>query len=191
MKNQENKKDLRLQMKELRNAMDSDTVEILSNQICRRLLELPDYQEAEYVLAYFPANHEVSLLPLMTAAIEAGKRVYLPRVEKHDMEFYPFTSMEDVKEGYMGIYEPVTTEAFPKADQAVCEKAIILMPGVVFDQDKNRLGYGGGYYDRYLSDLELYRIAVCYDFQVIEEELPVEPHDVKPQLLVTDKRYIF
>lgn len=187
-RNAEDKVRLRKKMKELRNRLDADEVKSLSEQICRNITNLPVYQKADVILSYFATGNEVSLITLMEAAVAEGKEVYLPKVRGREMDFFRYRTMEDVAPGYMGIYEPAATEMFQGKNQIEDMNTIILMPGLAFDHKKNRIGYGGGFYDRYLEDYEIYRIGVCYDFQITEEKIPYNMFDIKPDMIVTERQ---
>ncbi len=102
------------------------------------------------------------------------------------MEFYEITSDTEWNINEYGIKEPVSGENTKKlipTSQTLC-----LMPGVAFDKNKHRIGYGGGYYDKYLSDKEKYiTIALCFDFQIIDTEIPSNEFDISPQYIATEK----
>lgn len=185
----DSKTEIRKRMRALRNKMTEEEVQSFSEVICERIESLDVYREAEVILSYYPTQNEVSVLSLMDDAINKNKAVYLPRVQNRDMIFFRYQSVDDVTQGYMGIYEPVTTEMFEKTEENR-QTVIMLMPGTAFDQNRNRLGYGGGFYDRYLSGYEVYKIGVCYDFQITEEAIPTEPFDIRPDMIVTDKRIL-
>ena len=103
------------------------------------------------------------------------------------MDFYRIVSLDDLEEGYKGIREPGTCDGemlfHAGAGQ---EKSLMLMPGSVFDRERNRIGYGGGYYDRYLERETGFTVmAVCFDIQV-QEKIPSDIHDRKPDMILTE-----
>lgn len=103
------------------------------------------------------------------------------------MDFYVIRDKSELSIGSYGILEPVTdTIIYPD------EKSLIIMPGLVFDTKGNRIGYGGGYYDKYISEYNLgLKAAICFDFQIIEENIiEVEDTDVVPDMIITDSRNI-
>ena len=117
-------------------------------------------------------------------AFELGKKVFVPKVIGKNMIFVKIESFKELTQGYMGIREPVSS------DEADIKEGFMCMPGMVFDNECNRIGYGGGFYDRYLSkDNEFIKAALCYDFQILEE-IPHEPHDLKPDYVISEKRVI-
>jgi 5-formyltetrahydrofolate cyclo-ligase len=113
------------------------------------------------------------------------------------MNFYKISSYDELQSGAYGILEPITNEKYVPSQ--ICNdisgnktKDIIIIPGLVFDIKGNRIGYGGGYYDRYLLEHKnLIKCAVCYDFQIVDEGIiPYGKYDVKVDAIVTDKRLV-
>ena len=168
-----------------------------SEIICDKIVDLEVYQSSDIILAYMDTNNEVSLEKLIRRAEEDGKRVYIPKVEdKTRMEFYLLDG--DYSEGMYGIREPKNTSSARRFDIMLeyltdeKRQTLMLMPGLAFDADRNRIGYGGGYYDRYLKGFEKYpvtTIGICYDFQILKA-VPSERTDRKPDMIVTEKRVI-
>ena len=161
-------------------------------KITERILNLAAYRKADIVLGFAGYGSETDTVPLLETAIEDGKKVYCPvSRENGTMEFYRFRSRKDLTEGYKKIPEPsVEEERFDKKIQKKENRIFMLMPGVAFDEKRHRVGYGKGFYDRYL---EVFRpecvAAVCFECQIVEE-IPMEEFDVLPDLVVTDKRVI-
>ena len=115
-----------------------------------------------------------------------GKKVYAPKVlSKTDMEFYCLSDVDDLVSGYMGIMEPSDS-----CEKANTRNGLFIMPGLAFDYDFHRIGYGGGFYDRYLSeDNTFIKAALAFDFQLLES-IPYEEHDLKPDYIVTQTQFI-
>ena len=104
--------------------------------------------------------------------------------------FYEITSMEDLQPGYQGIREPVEKEERLYDSKMAGKDGIILVPGAVFDRQRSRMGYGKGFYDRFLSkNPGLFSAALAFECQ-IARKIPVEPHDIKPDMIVTEKERI-
>lgn len=101
------------------------------------------------------------------------------------MEFVKIKSYQDLAPGYMGIMEPVSD------DYASLKNGLLVMPGIAFDTQKNRIGYGGGFYDRYLQQhmSDFYKTAICFDYQIVEHIMS-EEFDIKPDKIITEKRII-
>lgn len=182
-----NKKELRQHMLEKRNALTASELKIYSDQIAEMVLNSDLYQNATNICVYQAFRNEVSCDKITEQALSDGKQVFVPvtDADSKTMEFYQITSDTRWVDGTYGIKEPV----IGSDSKTLMDKALILMPGLVFDQEKHRLGYGGGYYDKYLSiHKEHVTAALCYDFQVVEEALPYEEHDILPDYIVTERK---
>ena len=174
--------------------LDEETVELASQVICRKIMEIDAYEEATDVCLYMPMRNEVDVLLLAEAAEAEGKRVWVPKViEKTTgqgtdkkagvMVFNRFTGLgeDDIITGAYDIRESSSEEILEPN-----ETTLIIMPGAVFTPWKDRIGYGGGFYDKFLDDHpQCKTIAPCYDLQVVDE-LPVEAHDRKPDYVVSE-----
>lgn len=177
----ETKKAIRKQIFAARKACTDAQVEEWSRMITDRVTALSAFQKAERVLAYADYNHEVMTGFLIEEAWKAGKEVAVPKVVGKDMVFYKLTDFGQLEPGYFGIPEPARGEIVEWED------ALMIMPGVAFDRENHRVGYGGGFYDRFLEKHpSIGRLAVAFDFQMLLE-VPVEPTDIFPQILVTEK----
>lgn len=172
-----------------RNELSKDERQEKSRRIERKLLALPEYREAEYVLGFLGYGSEVETLSFLEKAVLDGKKVYCP-VSRPDgtMEFYRFTGRDALKEGYKGILEPSReAEIFDGTRQknGKCRE-LMIMPGVVFDKKCHRMGYGMGFYDRYLASyVPDFTAAVCFSCQIVEE-FQTEDHDFTPDMVLTE-----
>ena len=166
-----------------------------SQAICRRLMEDPAWNKAEAVLTYMNFRTEVITDSLVEAALLQGKRVYAPRIMDSGisgaMEFFAVTDPDALAVSPIGIREPLPDRAqrfhpglFPR------EKVLVVVPGTVFDEKRGRIGYAGGYYDRFLNEAEDFMtIALAFDCQIVPH-VPMEEHDVRPQIIMTETRII-
>ncbi len=112
-------------------------------------------------------------MPMLEQALRDGKRVAVPKVYGDDMKFIYMTDLTQVSKGYAGIPEPVADE--PVADDP---HALVLMPGMAFTKDGCRMGYGGGFYDKFLArEPQHPTLALCYDFQIVDT-IPTEDYDI-------------
>lgn len=138
-----------------------------------------EWKEAEGILTYISYNRELSTRPVLKRAFHEHKIVAAPRVEGNEMSFYVFRCIDELEKSTMGILEPIPNETkLPK-------KLLLIMPGVGFDQKGNRVGYGGGYYDRFLKkNPSLSSIALAYDFQIFPVVESWET-DKKPDKIIT------
>ena len=189
------KQQLRRIVAQRRRSYGREALAGMSAEITQQVLKLDVYQRSSCVFAYMELPGEVMMHGLILRCLQDGKRVALPRTEGKEMHFYEIGMPAGVREkaeedrilfaqlipGAMGILEP-DPEICPGMDGE--EDALIIMPGVAFDRNRNRVGYGGGYYDRYLS---LHRdhptVAVAYGFQIFDE-VPHADTDIRPQLLI-------
>jgi 5-formyltetrahydrofolate cyclo-ligase len=177
----ETKQHIRKQIYAARKTYTDDQIRLWSEDITGRVTELPVFKRAERILAYADYNHEVMTRYLIEEAWKAGKQVAVPKVAGKDMQFYLLEDFSQLEPGYFGIPEPVRGEAVDWQD------ALMIMPGVAFDKENHRVGYGGGFYDRFLEKHpQISRVAVAFSFQILEQ-VPVETTDIFPQILVTEK----
>ena len=183
------KKEMRKKMLSLRDSLSEKERMEKSREIAKRLFTLEEFQKAEVVLSYQSFRSEVETTEMNQKIRESGKSLYLPKTyaDRKEMAFYRVYSDADLIPGYQGILEPQEKEPFTeKLASLKPEKVLMLMPGAAFDDKGNRIGYGGGYYDRYLeSHPQLHTLALAFDMQVLFE-VPAEEQDIKPQLLVTE-----
>ena len=172
---------LRARMKALRAAVGDRAP--LDAKIFENLFACPAVARAEGVFVYCSFAAEADTRGIIRELLARGKRVYLPRTEGREMFAVRYTGGE-IRTGKFGIPEPVGAETADKPDACI-------LPLLAADGQFRRLGYGGGYYDRYFSrkGADLYKIGLCYDFQIVGE-VPSEPHDVLLDALVTDARVL-
>lgn len=180
----EEKRLIRKQIFAVRKQCTDQQIEDWSRRLTKQVLKLPQFLQADRIMAYADYNHEVMTRFIIEEAWKAGKEVAVPKVVGKDMIFYRLTDFSQLAPGYFGIPEPVGNEAVDWED------ALMIMPGVAFDRENHRVGYGGGFYDRFLEKHpHIKRIAVAFDFQLLEQ-VPTEPTDICPQILVTEKEVI-
>jgi 5-formyltetrahydrofolate cyclo-ligase len=158
-----------------------------SLRIKENLFGLREFKDAKIVLFFASFRDEVETIGMIKEALDMGKRVYLPKVEGNSLGIYEIEGLSDLKAGFMGIPEP---EADRDKKRDINQVNVIIVPGAAFDTDGNRLGYGKGYYDRLLRGNAAPLIALAFEEQVFEG-LPSEPHDVRMDIVVTEKRIIW
>lgn len=179
-----NKKLTRTAIKEKRYALRESEVQTLSQECVSKVLQFPELLEAKTVCVYMPTGNEIDTSAIIQYCLENQKRVAAPRIEGDTMEFYYFQSIVDLKQGAYDIWEPTGTE------RVTDEESVVIMPGVAFDLDCNRIGYGKGYYDKYLSKHpNMKKIALAYEFQIVGK-IKREIHDIRPEMIVTERRVI-
>jgi 5-formyltetrahydrofolate cyclo-ligase len=131
------------------------------------------YRQAKSIYGYLPYNQEVRTVSMLEQAIRDGKRVAVPKCYGDEMRFVWMEDLSKVEKGYANIPEPIADD--PIADD---ETALVLMPGLAFDPQGNRMGYGGGFYDKFLEKEPNHpTLALCYDFQMLPH-LETEAHDI-------------
>jgi phosphatidylglycerol:prolipoprotein diacylglycerol transferase len=185
------KQKLRQEYLKTRAALTAREREEKSRAIFTRLVALDVYKEAEIVLAYMDYNNEVRTTGWIEQALaQKAKRVFCPRVVDGNISFFEITALADLKPGFKGIKEPSGESLRFDAEVCAASKCLLLMPGVAFGRDRARLGYGGGYYDRFLHKYPaLPTVALAYDCQ-LAENVPSGKNDRKPDMIVTEKEII-
>jgi len=167
------KKELRRQIREKKRAMTEAEIVEKSEKLGLLFASSPLYQNANTIYGYLPYNQEVRTVAMLEQALCDGKRVAVPKVIGDEMVFIYMDDLSKVEKGYAGIPEPVAEG--PVADDA---HALVLMPGLAFDPQGHRIGYGGGFYDKFLaSEPEHPTLALCYDFQMLPH-LETEAFDI-------------
>ena len=176
------KKALRKRIAEQKRAMTPEQIEAASQRLAERLFQTDAYQNALSIYGYLSYNQEIRTLPILRRAMIDGKRVAVPKVYGDEMRFIWMDDLSLVAPGYYDIPEPIADG--PVADD---ELALMLMPGLAFDPEGHRVGYGGGFYDRYLAahpDHKL--VALCYGFQLVDH-LDCEAHDIPVHRVIPDE----
>lgn len=167
------KQALRKMIREKKRAMTEMQIEEASARLAQQLYQSPLYRQATTIYGYLPYNQEVRTIPMLEQALAEGKRVAVPKVYGDEMRFLYIDDLSRVEKGYAGIPEPIDDE--PVAEDPT---ALVLMPGLAFDRMGRRIGYGGGFYDKFLSaEPDHPTLALCYGFQMLDE-LPTEEFDI-------------
>lgn len=183
------KRDVRRDALRERDAIPYSGVISAARVVREHVRSWPPFRDAECVCCYVSVRSEVSTAGIILRALESEKRVIVPKVFGTDMRFFRIKSLtDDLERGTFGTLEPREgCEEVDSADADVC-----LVPGVVFDEFGNRIGYGKGYYDRLLKTLPraIPTLGLAYDCQV-RERIPAAPEDVPVQFIVTPERGVF
>lgn len=186
------KKEQRREGLKRRSGLTGEERACAEERIRKALFALPQYQNAGRLLIYASYGEEVSTWELMEAALAAGKQVFCPRVEgAGSMSFYRINGRKELAPGFRGILEPPAQEwrKYRMLPLSEGESDLVVMPGAAFDRSCGRLGYGGGYYDRFLQTRDIRKIALGFSCQILDT-LVQEPEDVRPDLIVTEREII-
>lgn len=164
---------LRREIREKKRAMSEEEIVRRSEKLGQLFTDSQAYREAKTIYGYLPYNQEVRTVPMLEQALKDGKRVAVPKVYGDTMRFIYLEDFSGLEKSSMGIPEPI-------ADAPVAEDktALVLMPGLAFTKNGDRMGYGGGFYDRFLAEEPDHpTLALCYEFQMVEK-LPTEEFDI-------------
>ena len=170
------KKELRSMIRARKRAMTEAEIVEKSEKLGKLFAESALYKNARTIYGSMPYNQEVRTVPMLEQALRDGKKVAVPKCYGEEMRFIYLDDLTQVEKGYANIPEPIADE--PVADD---ETALVLMPGLAFDPQGHRIGYGGGFYDKFLaSEPDHPTLALCYDFQMLphleteEFDMPVD-----------------
>ena len=167
------KQALRKEIKEKKRAMTEEQIVSKSQALGEMFLASDAYKQAKTIYGYLPYNQEVRTTAMLQQALQDGKRVAVPKCYGDEMRFIYLEDLNQVEKGYCNIPEPILDE--PVADDPT---ALVLMPGLAFTKEGLRMGYGGGFYDKFLAAEPNHpTLALCYDFQMVEY-IPTEEYDV-------------
>lgn len=176
---------LRARYRHFRENMNPEQKLELDSTIQSRLLALVEYSKADTIFTYVSKSIEVDTISLIKAALANRKLVAVPRCvpDTYDMEFYYITSLNDLEKGMFGVPEPVPGKCPLVTDYS---KGLCIVPGLSFDAQGYRLGYGKGYYDRFLADFFGSTVGICYS-GCVQWNLPHGYYDKPVDLLITEK----
>lgn len=167
------KKELRDYIRKFKRAMTKEEIEAKSEKLGELFLASDLYKQAKNIYGYLPYNQEVRTTAMLEQAQRDGKRIAVPKILGDTMIFVWLDDLTAVEKGYSNIPEPI--DLTPVADDPT---ALVLMPGMAFDPEGHRCGYGGGFYDKFLaSEPNHPTLALCYDFQVLPH-LETDEYDV-------------
>lgn len=167
------KKELRATIRARKRAMTEEEIVSRSEKLMELFLKSDAYKNANTIYGYLPYNQEVRTVPMLEQAQRDGKRVAVPKCYGSEMKFIYMEDLSKVEKGYANIPEPI--EDGPIGDDPT---ALVLMPGLAFDPQGHRIGYGGGFYDKFLSAEPTHpTLALCYEFQMLPV-LEAEAHDI-------------
>ena len=178
----EEKKNIRKLINKEKQLLDVTFKQEASEKIFNKLLQLKEWNNAKKVMAYYSLPDELQTSDYID--IMSDKEIYLPKIISDNIYITKYEKGK-IQTGKFNVIEPSTNDfiSSEKLD-------IIIIPGIAFDFNKNRLGRGKGYYDRFLSSTSAVKIGICYDFQLLKS-IPTDPHDIKMDIIITPNNIIF
>ncbi len=171
------KQQIREEMTLRRASLSDDDVSEAGAKVMRNLFSDEEFLKVESVGFYYSMKGEISTKEMIERTLKFGKTIYLPRIRTGEIAFCEFEGFESLAAGQLGIMEPLgETEEVPE---------LLVVPGLAFDLEMYRLGFGKGYYDKYLAKHDVYSIGVCYEWQVVPK-LPREKHDMRMDKIIAE-----
>jgi 5-formyltetrahydrofolate cyclo-ligase len=174
---------LRKQLLDARDGLSLDFIKITSKDIQDNLRKIDYFRTAETIGAYYSIGSEVRTQDLLQSILNAGKQLALPKVEKNDLVFKKISSLSELEQGNFSVMEP------KDKCEIVKNLDVVIVPAIALSKEGYRLGYGFGYYDRYLHGKKSKTIALSYAKQVVRS-FPHDDHDVKMNFIVTEDKVI-
>ena len=177
----ESKKDIKTRVLAERKSISNKEWAEKSIQIYEKVIVHPLFLNANEIYCYIDFRNEVETKKIIEKAWELGKKVAVPKIDGDFMEFFYIQSFHELSPGNWGIYEPILERI------AYGNNVLVIMPGAAFDMNKHRVGYGKGYYDKYLAKHPDYQtMALAFELQMLEN-IPADEHDICPQIIVTEE----
>ena len=176
------KRELREKFSEIRGGIPTEVRTSKSREICRKFLSLSEYERAQTVMIYMSFRSEVETADIAQGVLQSGRRLVVPKCNIKTGEILPceIKSLGELKAGEYGIAEPTKIRLCGKD-----EIDIVAVPALAFDRDNFRLGYGGGYYDRFLKDFTGLSAGLCFS-ECMTDKLPRGRFDVRTDTVLTD-----
>ncbi len=176
------KNNIRLHIKSLKRNLSNNDMINCAEMVFSKLYSLDEWNKATNILFYYSLPDELQTLPFIDHL--TNKKIYIPRVNGDNLDIIRYDK-ESIQKGYQNIMEPIESNISVQ----IKDIDIVLVPGIAFDLNKNRLGRGKGFYDRLLNGSKCIKIALAYDFQILEK-IPAQPHDVKMNIIITPNHII-
>ena len=181
----DNRESIRNKIKHIRNLQSTDDIDKNSNIIMDKLFSTQIFKKSDCIGFYYSLKTEVFTSSMIQKALDLRKNVCLPKIDRESktMYFHTIDGIENLSKNHLDISEPVGGEICTNID-------VVIVPGIAFDKLGNRLGFGSGYYDKFLTlYTSIYKIALAFDFQLINT-IDIQEHDVPMDLLITENRTI-
>lgn len=177
------KQRIRAMIRTQKRAMTPAQIQKASRHLTALFLRLPQYRNAKSICGYLPFNQEVDTHAILEQALQDGKRVALPKIFDDEMRFVWVTDLAAVQKAGNGCPEPISDG--PVADDP---DALVLLPGLAFDLQGGRIGYGGGFYDKFLAGESHPTVALCYGFQLLPQ-IPMHAYDLRADCIISTNEW--
>lgn len=182
MRNLETKQEIREQLRKIRAGIGADEWHAATDAIAQKVIGSDYFREATDIFCYMDFDGEVGTEQIIDEAWRLGKDIWLPKVTDGEMDFYLVESEKELVRGTFGILEPSG-----EGIKAPGEDGLVIVPGIAFDRNHNRIGYGKGFYDRYLNaHPHLVKLGIAFDIQLVDR-IPAEECDCRMDMVVTEK----
>ena len=180
------KANIRATYLEKRRNLNEEQKNELDSLVCKRILDSSTFKSGDIILSYMPKKEEINIVPVLKEAMKQGKRIAFPlcNPENHTMSFHFVDDLKQLKPGHYGLYEP--SKDLEEYDINSTEKTICIIPGIVYDKKGYRIGYGGGYYDRYLQSFKGMKLGITY-YDCIVNLVPRSRFDFSVDVLITER----
>ena len=190
----QDKKILRKEVLEKRNNLDFNKKEEMDKEILKKFYETQYYKKAKKIFIYISYSSEINTKEIINKALKDNKKIYIPRTEfkTRHMDAVEITSLDNLVESTYGILEPSKEAPYIEPN----ELDLIVVPGVAFDRNGGRMGYGAGFYDRYFKKIKkenikkIVKLALAYELQ-IHDEVPMNDQDVPVDYIITENEFIY
>lgn len=179
------KQELRKLYRKIRNSLPESVRKTESETVCRSLIASEVYRQTEAVFCYLSYGSELETAELIQHALSNRKTVAVPKIQNNDMVFCKIDDKTKFCENQYGIAEPETAD---EVSPMLFQNVLLILPGLCYDNDGGRLGYGGGFYDKYIArysnERRLYVVSLALSCQHYDKSINMEPHDVRPDLII-------
>ena len=173
-----NKKEIREKYLIIRKSINTNKKQKYNWEILSKIINLAEYKQCKLLLSYVSLKYEVNTLNLIKYSLKANKEVAVPKCEGETITFYYLNSLQDLKKGSFEILEPESKNKVTDFENSIC-----VIPGICFDKSGNRIGYGKGYYDRFLKDYNGLKIGLTYK-ECICDKIDTDKYDIKMDKVV-------
>lgn len=188
------KSEIRNGILQKRSCIDRHEVTLKSSIVSCKIYELPEYKKSRVIMCYMDYKNEVQTKNFIRKSLHLGKKISVPRMEKNNegvleiKAIYIDNIINDLEKGNFGILEP---RSYINCEAKHCDIDLAIVPGVAFDRERNRIGFGKGFYDEYFrrESNSIIKVGVAYDFQIVDFFNPSE-YDVPMNIIVTENRII-